>query len=66
MFYKDCILSAVFKKHIFFIKTIFLSQIQLNGILNCETFSVAPSINNENTKKRAVPFKIDTDLGPLL
>jgi hypothetical protein len=30
--------------------------IDLSGIVNCNTFSVMPSVINENAKKRAVPF----------
>jgi len=27
----------------------------ISGIVNCDTFSVAPSTTNDNVKKRAVP-----------
>jgi hypothetical protein len=32
--------------------------IDLTGIVNCNAFSVVPSIINENAKKRAVPLPI--------
>jgi hypothetical protein len=34
----------------------FLLKIGLRGIINCNTFSVVPSIINENAKKRAIPL----------
>ncbi len=44
------------QKYFFVKKPRFLLYIDLSGIINCNTFSVVPSIINENEKKRAVPF----------
>jgi hypothetical protein len=51
--------SAVFKKTFLSIKTHFLIHIHLIVLFNCNTFSVAPSLINDNLKKRAVPLTIN-------
>ncbi len=51
-------MSVVFKNYIFCsMKPKFLLEIDLSGIINCNTFSVVPSIIDKNAKKRAVPLK---------
>jgi hypothetical protein len=50
-------LSAIFKNIFLFIKTKGLVLIDLSGILNCVTFSEAPTTINEKVKKCAVPLK---------
>ncbi len=56
MFYIVWTLWSVQKYLFCSMKTKFLLHTDISGIINCSTFSVAPSIINQNAKKRVVPF----------
>ena len=54
----DCLkFSAVFKKYVFVHKNkLFLLQIDFSDILNCDNFSLAPSITTAYYKKCTAPL----------